>query len=71
MGYIYFFIICQQHQARPGKLKTNKQNTETRQIFVTSQDFVHKNLTITYLTTTLRKSILLFLLIFFSEIINP
>ena len=66
MEYIYFFIICQQHQTRPGKLKANKQNTETRQILFTTQDFVCKNLTITYLAATLRKSIyIIFVNIFF------
>ena len=66
MDYIYFFIICQQHQTRLGKLKTNKQNTETRQILFTTQDFVCKNLTITYLAATLRKSIyIIFVNIFF------
>ena len=66
MECIYIYIICHQHQTRPGKLKTNKQNMETRQISVTTQDFVRKNLTTTYLTTTLRKLIcIIFVNIYF------
>ena len=60
------FIICHQHQARSGKLNTNK----TQQISVKTQVFIVKA-ELRHLTTTPSKIFYIIFVDIFSEIISP
>ena len=62
------FIICHQHQTRSGKIKANK----TQQILVRTQVFfVKTELQHIFLQLLVNHFILLCIILFFSEIINP
>ena len=61
------FIVYHQHQTRSGKIKTN----ETQQISVKTQVYFVKTNLRHFKLQLLVNHFILFLLIFFSQIINP
>ena len=64
---IFFCITWHQHQRRSGRIKTNK----TQQFPVKTQIFFEKNELRHIKLQVLVNHFILFLLIFFSEIISP
>ena len=66
MEYLFYYMHCQQHQTRSGKIKANK----THQILATTQGFFVKTELQHIQLELLANHFILLLLIFFSKIIN-
>ena len=65
------FTICHQHQTRSGKIKNQKKKKKPQQMSVKTQVFFVKTEVRHIELQFLVNHFILFLLIFFSEIISP